>query len=79
MWRGFSLVDMMNSCFGNCEDPCSRGKQMPMVARKFPRRTCIALTRAAALRFSQVPLPSDILTTCNADTAGSRCCICIEA
>ncbi|KAI0726248.1 branched-chain alpha-keto acid dehydrogenase E1-alpha subunit [Fomitopsis betulina] len=30
MWRGFTLADMMNSCFGNCEDPCSRGKQMPM-------------------------------------------------
>ncbi|KAH9920467.1 branched-chain alpha-keto acid dehydrogenase E1-alpha subunit [Fomitopsis serialis] len=30
MWRGFTLADMMNSSFGNCEDPCSRGKQMPM-------------------------------------------------
>ncbi|PCH39731.1 thiamine diphosphate-binding protein [Wolfiporia cocos MD-104 SS10] len=30
MWRGFTIDNMMNSCFGNCEDPCTRGKQMPM-------------------------------------------------
>ncbi|KAI0953734.1 hypothetical protein AcW1_007880 [Taiwanofungus camphoratus] len=30
LWRGFTYDDVMNQCFGNSEDSCSKGKQMPV-------------------------------------------------
>jgi 2-oxoisovalerate dehydrogenase E1 component alpha subunit len=29
MWRGFSLEDFMNQCYGNKDDP-GKGRQMPI-------------------------------------------------
>lgn len=29
LWRGHSMIDFMNQCYGNCKD-VSKGKQMPI-------------------------------------------------
>lgn len=31
LWRGFSLDKVMGQCFGNQEDVCGKGRQMPIV------------------------------------------------
>ena len=36
MWRGFTLDQFMNQCYGNLED-IGKGKQMPLHARKINR------------------------------------------
>ncbi|KAH9939819.1 branched-chain alpha-keto acid dehydrogenase E1-alpha subunit [Amylocystis lapponica] len=30
LYRGFTIDSAMDSCFGNFQDPCTKGKQMPM-------------------------------------------------
>ncbi|KAG7088193.1 hypothetical protein E1B28_012210 [Marasmius oreades] len=30
LWRGFTIDNVMNQCFGNEEDFCGKGRQMPV-------------------------------------------------
>lgn len=32
LWRGFDYDEVMAQCLGNCEDACTKGKQMPVVS-----------------------------------------------
>ena len=32
LWRGFTYDEVMAQCFGNHEDTCTKGKQMPVVS-----------------------------------------------
>ena len=35
LWRGFTLDAVMAQCFGNEEDDCTKGRQMPVVCTPF--------------------------------------------